>query len=253
MGMRLFMKKYMLMVCFISLSLSVKSKEIDKLNIYTRTGFDFAGEFDRYSFENFDFNKKKASGLGFEVALEGTTNITEKIEIGAGIGYQNHINPKNTSYREDGAWIDSDDKEFDGVYRMDIKMPKYNSVPVYGILKYNFNANMGVKPYLKAVLGYSFNIKDGNAGYTEFMDVDKKTYKLSEEKFDTKVEDGAYVGIGVGIEKDNFYIDLTQSLNTASVKTKFSYEENNKQIDVTKKDDFNCLKWTLSMGYKFIY
>lgn len=253
MGMRLFMKKYMLMVCFISLSLSAKSKEIDKLNIYTRTGFDFAGEFDRYSFENFDFNKKKASGLGFEVALEGTTNITEKIEIGAGIGYQNHINPKNTSYREDGAWIDSDDKEFDGVYRMDIKMPKYNSVPVYGILKYNFNANMGVKPYLKAVLGYSFNIKDGNAGYTEFMDVDKKTYKLSEEKFDTKVEDGAYVGIGVGIEKDNFYIDLTQSLNTASVKTKFSYEENNKQIDVTKKDDFNCLKWTLSMGYKFIY
>lgn len=253
MGMRLFMKKYVLMGCFISLSLSATSKEIDKLNIYTRAGFDFAGEFDRYSFENLDFNKKKASKLGFDIALEATTNITERIEFGAGIAYQNHMNPKNTSYREDGGWIDSDGKEFDGVYRMDIKMPKYNSVPVYGILKYNFNANMGVKPYLKAVLGYSVNIKDGDAGYKEFMTVDQTTYKMSEEKFSTKVEDGAYIGIGVGIEKDDFFIDIMQSMNTASVKTKFSYEENNKQINVTKKDDFDYLRWTLSVGYKFIY
>ncbi|MGL5623757.1 MAG: hypothetical protein ACRDDG_15345, partial [Cetobacterium sp.] len=68
-------------------------------NIYGKIGLDVWSEYDEWKYSDeygsYKFNKKDTKNLGFEIALEGTRNITDNFELGLGIAYQNHGKPKS--------------------------------------------------------------------------------------------------------------------------------------------------------------
>ena len=160
----------------------------------------------------------KTDGFGGELALEGYKSITDNFDMGLGIAYQLHADRANAS-------IDSKkgSTDFYGV--------EYNSIPVYLTAKYNFNLDSEIKPYLKANIGYSFNVYSS----------DIKAKGLENNKASTNVENGLYWALGGGIEYKNFTVDLMYAVTTA--------ESEAKEADI--KDDNDYGRVVLSAGYRF--
>ena len=165
--------------------------------------------------------KGKTKGFGYELAIEGTKDVTDNLEMGLGIAYQDNNEFKKYSY------INGQDLE-------STTFGKYNSVPVYLTGKYNFNTDSNWKPYIKANLGYSFNIKEKDT---------KIKHPKYEESLKTKVKNGVYAGIGTGVEYDNFLVDLTYSVNYAKATI---HGDNAK----TKSQRLDYGRIVLSVGYK---
>lgn len=202
-------------------------------NIYGKIGIDVWSEYDEWKYENTKANKKKTKDLGFEIALEATRNLTDSFELGLGVAYQNHSKPK------------SNKKTYNNFETIKSEMPKYDSVPLYAVAKYNFNTDTSWKPYLKATLGYSINFEDGDAKETYTYNSLTNSYK-----YKTDVKNGLYYGVGAGIEYDNFFADLMYQVNEA--KAKITDEENGINYG-SKKNDFDYSRVTLGFGYKFSY
>ena len=215
-------------------------------NIYGKIGIDVWSEYDEWKYEGLKANKKDTKNLGFEIALEATRNITNNFELGLGVAYQNHAKPKSNSNKEyyaDNFWHYDDYKT---------EMPKFDSVPLYAIAKYNFETGTAWKPYLKATLGYSFNIKDKDAKGTYDEYSHNGLEDSTPEKFDTKIKNGLYYGVGAGVEYENFFVDLMYQVNQA--KAKLSYEDIDYPEDSwSLKKDFDYSRVTLGFGYKFNY
>ncbi|MGL5278344.1 MAG: outer membrane beta-barrel protein [Cetobacterium sp.] len=217
-------------------------------NIYGKVGLDVWSEYDEWKsnddYGNTKFNKKDTKDLGFEIALEGTRNITNNFELGLGVAYQNHAKPKSRTITDfDGNWSSTNETE----------MPKFDSVPLYAIAKYNFETGTAWKPYLKATLGYSFNIKDKDAKdfYSYTSSYEQDIYEESgSSKFKTDIENGLYYGVGAGVEYENFYVDLMYQVNEAKAKLKEEYD--GESYDFGKKD-FDYSRVTLGFGYKFSF
>ena len=181
-------------------------------HIYTRAGFGI-GVYDEISIEGINLNDAESDTPPTEISLEVTRDITENLELGLGVAYQNHGNVgKKTFYYEDDL--------------ISAKMPSYNSAPVYVVGKYNFGTTTkGYKPYVKADLGISFN----NTDDAEF----------DGEKIHVSISNGVYAGLGVGIEKDNFVFDLSYKFNQAKLKEDGeSYKYNSNRV-------------MMSVGYRF--
>ncbi|WP_293722885.1 outer membrane beta-barrel protein [uncultured Cetobacterium sp.] len=223
-------------------------------NIYGKVGLDIWSEYDEWTFEGEKLNKKDTDKLGFEIALEGTKNITNNFELGLGIAYQNHATPKSVKESEVETVPEpvrlSRATEYYSEY--ETEMPSFDSVPLYVVAKYNFETESMWKPYLKATLGYSFNFNsdDLKASYSDYENgvlVDSGS-----TKFKTDVDNGLYYGIGAGVEYENFFVDLMYQVNQA--KAKVSYEDQEFPEDnFSKKNDFNYSRVTLGFGYKFNY
>ncbi|MGL5355534.1 MAG: outer membrane beta-barrel protein [Cetobacterium sp.] len=199
-------------------------------NIYAKAGLDVWSEYDTYRFNGIGQNDKDTDNFGFELALEATKNITDNFELGLGAAYQNHAEPKsNKSFGPLGA------------IEINSEMPKYDSVPVYAVAKYNFNIDSAFKPYLKANLGYSFNFEDGDAKdtFTGFLG------NSIEAKYSTNVKNGLYYGAGVGVEYNNFFTDVMYSVNEAKATLK---DEDGESLG---KKSFDYSRVTLGFGYKF--
>ena len=182
-------------------------------HIYTRAGFGL-GVYDEISIEGFNLNDTESDTPPTEISLEVTRDITENLELGLGVAYQNHGNVgRKTYYIENKPLISA-------------KMPSYNSMPVYVVGKYNFGTTTkGYKPYVKADLGISFN----NTDDAEF----------DGEKIHVSISNGVYAGLGVGIEKDNFVFDLSYKFNQAKLKEDGeSYKYNSNRV-------------MMSVGYRF--
>lgn len=96
---------------------------------------------------------------------------------------------------------------------------KYDSVPIYMTFKYDFDSNGEVTPYLKGNLGYAFNIKESS---------------------NIKVNNGAYGGIGAGVDYGNFFTDVMYQITFGKIEP-----ENG------KKENLDYSRVTLSLGYKF--
>lgn len=221
-------------------------------NIYGKVGVDVWSEYDEWKsndeYDNTKFNKKDTKNLGFEIALEGTRNITENFELGLGVAYQNHAKPKSRTTTEGAA-----DSYGKWSFTSETEMPKFDSVPLYAIAKYNFETGTAWKPYLKATLGYSFNIKDKDAkdSYLYTSSYGQNIYEdFGTDKFKTDIENGLYYGIGAGVEYENFFVDLMYQVNEAKAKLKEEYEGTT--YDLGKKD-FNYSRVTLGFGYKFSF
>lgn len=183
-------------------------------HIYTRAGFGL-GVYDEISIEGINLNDAESDTPPAEISLEITRDITENLELGLGVAYQNHGNVGRKTYYDY-----EDDKTWSA------KMPSYNSVPVYVVGKYNFGTTTkGYKPYVKADLGISFN----NTDDAEF----------DGEKIHVSISNGVYAGLGVGIEKDNFVFDLSYKFNQAKLKEDGeSYKYNSNRV-------------MMSVGYRF--
>lgn len=191
-------------------------------NLYLKTGADIWQKFDVITPKDSEtINRKKADRMGYELTFEATREIYPNLEFGAGISYQDHGSTKSLN-----------DKDFD----IKLDMPKFTSVPIYLVTKYNIPTNSNIKPYLKADLGYSFNHNGGDLKFTD--------YELGETiKISSDIKDGLYFGVGAGVEYNNLVADLMYKIN----KAKFEVET----PDGKSKNNFNYSRVTLSVGYKF--
>lgn len=227
----------------------VPVQEAKPLNIYAKAGINFAGNYDKYSVFDQDINRDGSSGTGWEIALEVTENITPNFEFGVGIAYQKHS--KVRSYSEvynQGSYTDVSTNETIEYYdEFKSSMQNYQSVPVYAVAKYNFEAKNEFVPYVKAHLGYSFNIKDGNSKAEDIENWGGEEELFGKYDRSSKIKNGAYVGIGVGVEKDSFFADLMFQKTYAMAEN--VYDDGDYIYNV--KDDLNYSRWTLAAGYKF--
>lgn len=205
-------------------------------NLYLRAGADLNGEFDTVSYYDLKLNKDEADDFSWEIAVEATREIYPKVELGLGLAYQKHGDPK----------FSNDFVEFDGlpdiIFDTKFEMPGYTSIPLYLTAKYNFDAINNFVPYVKANLGYSFNDGDGDfkmSGLSEDGTLEGKA------KGNVKIDDGLYYGIGAGFEYNNFTMDLMYQVNEAEAEITVS------DLDAKTKKDYDYSRVTLSFGYKF--
>lgn len=190
-------------------------------NIYGRIGGDLGAKYDSVKSEGSAVNKRGTGTVGYELGLESTVEVAENFEVGLGVMYQNHGRAKKKTHQN-------------GMMTSETKLASYDSVPVYIGTKYSLPVLGGdVKPYLKANLGYSFNFVNGDSK------ADDGT------KLDTKINNGLYYGVGVGVEYNNFFVDAMYQVNEAKVKVKDSTSE--------LKKDYDYSRVTLGFGYKFSF
>ncbi len=206
-------------------------------NLYLRAGADLNGKYDTISVEGYDLTEEDTDEFSYEFAVEATREIYPNLEVGVGLAYQKHGDPKT---RKDSEVYS------DGIEKDEYEMIGYTSIPLYLTAKYNFNAINNFVPYIKANLGYSFNDEDGDAKYKSIYIADYGTYPYS-ENYKVKLDNGLYYGIGAGFEYNNFTMDLMYQVNEADAEiTSKEYPE-----DGTLKTDFDYSRVTLSFGYKF--
>lgn len=186
-------------------------------NYYGRIGGDVWSKYSKFEGLN-----DKTYTIGYEAAVEITRNFTPNFELGLGTAYQVHSRNKTVNITE---------------ANVSVKMAKYDSVPVYATGKYNFDSMNGFVPYLKANVGYSFNIKDGDI---KFNDDNGNTFSTK-----ATVNNGLYYAAGAGVEYNNIVMDVMYQVNQA--KASLSNLDNT----LTQKSKLNYSRVTLSLGYKF--
>ncbi len=212
---------------------SVSAFANEGINVYGKVGLDISSKFSGIKDEDtgtYIIPKKGKTGANF--ALEITKNITSNLELGAGLAY---------TYRKD----DKVKKEYSINNQYKTKgteewtMPRYNSIPLYLIAKYNFDINTYIKPYIKVDLGYSFN-NAKNSIDVSWSETDTNGKRNGVEKEKIKIANGLYAAVGVGAEYNNFLADL-------------SYVRTNSKIKDSDgcNDKYNNSSVRLSVGYKF--
>ncbi len=210
-------------------ALSCVSLAAEGTNVYLKAGADMFQRFDKVKYEGEKLNKDKGDDFGYELTVEVMREVYPNFELGLGLSYQDHGDPKKNTT---GNWeIDNTGK----IYDITSEIPGFKSVPLYVTAKYNFPVEGNIKPYLKADLGYSFNSDNG--------DVKASVIGYETIKFSTKVENGLYYGIGAGAEYNNFVIDLMYKMNKAEIKIDDDGDKYKKDLDYSRV--------TLSVGYKF--
>ncbi len=204
-------------------ALSCVSLAAEGTNVYLKAGADVFQRFDEVKYEGDKANKDKGDDFGYELTVEVMREVYPNLELGLGLSYQDHGDPKSvTTYDVD---IDRNIKS---------EIPGFKSVPLYVTAKYNFPVEGNVKPYLKADLGYSFNDENGDVK----ISIPELGLNLP-----TKVENGLYYGIGAGAEYNNFVVDLMYKVNRAKIKADMDGQRIKKDLDYSRV--------TLSVGYKF--
>ena len=193
------------------------------------------------------------NSLGYELSVEYLKSINTNFSLGVGIGYQGHASAEGKNeylysyYNAYGNYVERTRGYDDQVY--------YNSIPIYLTAKYQFETkNRNIKPYIKANIGYSFNLNDDDLTYsdrdTEYVydwyddDYDEYVYNRYSVSYDTDVKDGLYFGIGGGVEISNFVIDLMYQGNLADA------EITDLNGDV-HKESLDLYRLTLNFGYAF--
>ncbi len=213
-------------------------------NLYLRAGADLNGKYDVFKDEEMKLNKKDADDFSWEIAVEATREVYSNLELGLGVAYQKHGDPKK--FTDVYTYTDQDSDTYDCVDNYE--MPGYTSVPLYVVAKYNFNAINNFVPYVKANLGYSLNDENGDFKYfgTE-RDVNTNKVESDSLKGDVKIKNGLYYGIGAGFEYNNFTMDLMYQVNEAKAELTL-----NDGYEVEKyKKDYDYSRITLGFGYKF--
>ena len=210
-------------------ALSCVSLAAEGTNVYLKAGADMLQRFDEVKYDGEKLNKDDGDDFGYELTVEVMREVYPNFELGLGLSYQDHGDPKKNTTKD---WSFDDTGN---LYDMTSKIPGFKSVPLYVTAKYNFPVEGNIKPYLKADLGYSFNSDNG--------DVKVSVTGYETIKFSTKVENGLYYGIGAGAEYNNFVVDLMYKVNRAEMKADVNGERIKKDLDYSRI--------TLSVGYRF--
>ncbi|MHD0318573.1 outer membrane beta-barrel protein [Fusobacterium sp. THCT1E2] len=219
-------------------TLSCVSLAAEGTNVYLKVGADMFQRFDEVKYEGEKLNKDKGDNFGYELTVEVMREVYPNFELGLGLSYQDHGDPK--SIKESGEFEIDGGAIANGYEKYEI--PGFKSVPLYITAKYNFQLEGNIKPYLKADLGYSFNSDNGDAKYT-FRGSDATYDYFEDERISVKMKNGLYYGIGAGAEYNNFVVDLMYKVNKAEIKANVGEERFKKDLDYSRV--------TLSIGYKF--
>lgn len=195
-------------------------------NLYFKFGVDVAQKYTQFVSEGEKISNKKPKDIGYELTIEGTKEVVPNFELGLGISYQDHGKIKEKMSTEDP------ETEY-----LIFTPGGYTSVPVYVTAKYNIPTESNIKPYLKADLGYSFNVREKEARCKDYDAGGKQLY-LDEENFKLKVKNGAYFGVGAGLEYNEFVAEVMYKVNKAKVDTDGEI------------DKFDYSRVTLAVGYK---
>ncbi|MDP0493042.1 MAG: outer membrane beta-barrel protein [Fusobacterium sp. JB021] len=187
-------------------------------NMIVKVGSDFSANYESVYFTEQSITKEAlqedAKSNGYEISLEFLKDINDNLKAGIGIAYQKH-----------------GDRKSNGYYIFNLSGVEYDSYPVYGTIRYDFNMNSNVIPYVKANLGYSFN---------------KNPSKFESEGYytsDTSVTDGIYYAFGGGLEYNNLIVELMYGVNKAESEC---FTRGQKVIE-----DNDYERFTLSLGYNF--
>lgn len=187
-------------------------------------------------FSNFDQNGKTSlinqnSDMkgGSYLGIDYTTNLESLPSLKFGLGI-------------DFGGVFSRDKDFSNrtikngkayTYDYKYKDTAIYTIPLYAIVKYEFENSTRFTPYISGKIGYDLASTKNEV----------KDYKTG-EKNDLKIDNGFYYGVGAGVKLTNWSFELGYS----STKTKTSYEDSNYKIDKTEK---NLNLVNLSTGYTF--
>ena len=181
----------------------------------------------------FDVTPSKKAKFSYELGAEYRYLVTENTELGVGLAYQKHGKLKKFTDVEDNS------------LRVEVdSFNLYDSIPLYATVKYNFRNSSDIVPYIKADLGYSFNVNVSNQ--SKYKTYSKATgAMLDEGKLkDLKAENGMYYSIGTGITYKGFTTGLSYQVNTAKIK--------GTRYDGTKdRGTANFRRFTLNFGYQF--
>lgn len=163
--------------------------------------------------DKYEIGSETFSGnLTYNLAAEVMYKTTDTTEVGLGISYK-----ANSS--TDGTFYNSNPNG---------SMHLFDSIPIYGIAKYNLPEINGFTPYVKAYLGLSFN-SIGSYEYAE------------------SISSGLHTGIGFGGTYGNIVTDLSYVITQGSLK--FWYNNNGTYVAETREVTLTSL--TLTVGYKF--
>lgn len=175
----------------------------------------------------------KKAEPSYEISSEYRKLVTNNIELGVGIAYQNHGNLEKFTNLEDS------------MLRTDImEMNFYDSIPLYGTLKYNFVNKSKIIPYIKSNFGYSFNINKNSENNYETYDKIKGILIDSGKLRDFKAENGLYYSFGLGLNYKQITTELSYQMNRTKVKaTRFD--------GVIEHGNANNERITLGFGYSF--
>ena len=214
-------------------------------------GLDFA---DNYSgMSDFITGDYGDDSLGYELSVEYLKNVSPNFLIGAGVGYQGHSKAEGKRVTV-GSWYDSYGDYYEHTYGYEDQV-YYNSVPIYLTAKYEFDTpNKDIKPYVKANIGYSFNIHENDLTLSDTVtqyvydwyddDYDEYTHTYASKSYDTDITNGLYYGIGGGVQISGFTVDLMYQANYA--KAKIDNGDGTRQ-----EHNLNVHRLTLGLGYAF--
>ena len=192
--------------------------------------------------------------LGYELGVEYLKNVTPNFLIGVGTAYQGHAKAEGKNVLL-GSWYDGYGDYYEHTVGYDDKV-YYDNIPLYITAKYEFDTrNKNIKPYVKANLGYSFNLKKNDLTYSDKVTqsvydwyddaYDTYDYTNSSASYDTKIKNGIYYGIGGGVQINNVTVDLMYQANYA--KAKIDYKDGSG----SEEHDINVSRLTLGVGYAF--
>ncbi|WP_426710767.1 outer membrane protein [Cetobacterium sp. SF1] len=184
---------------------------VDRTYLNLRIGGDISPRYDAIKFADEKLNSKSAKDWGGEIAVELMHQLWgSNFDAGLGVAYQRHAGVKKAFSEDD--------------------ITRYDSIPIYATARYNVGDWNGWTPYVKADIGYSFNLKD-------------HSIKIADQNISTKIKNGMYWGAGLGVEYYNWTADIMYKMNTAKAKL-------NDGID-SSSSDFDYGRVTLSVGYAF--
>ena len=175
------------------------------------------------------------SKMSHEIMLEYRKSITEKFQLGVGIGYQHHGKIKE--------YTDVQDKNLKVVVE-DTKL--YDSVPIYVTTRYEFNKHGKLVPFIKANLGYSFNINKKNSNY--YKTINKNNGDVLDSGYLRKfsAKNGLYYGVGVGVGYKNFTFDVSYNVNTAKIESTNYLNEKSRG-----RGDFGKVLFSIGFQHRF--
>ncbi|MDR1831514.1 MAG: outer membrane beta-barrel protein [Fusobacteriaceae bacterium] len=176
---------------------------------------------------------EKDAEPSWEITAEVRKAVKGGFELGFGTGYERHGAVK--------AYTDVESPTL----KVNVGKTKlYDSIPLYLTARYVFNKNGDWQPYLRANLGWSFNINEKNTN--RYETIYKTTGVVADEGWlrRFKAKDGLYYSLGAGVGYKNFTFDVSYTVNTAKIES-----ENYLFQKSGGKADFSRI--VFSLGYQF--
>ena len=208
------MRKFLLVVGLLaSAALYAEGNKVE-----VRAGFDLGS-----TFQHNYYDVSEDAKFSYELAIEYRKELPYNFELGAGLAYQDHGKLKSQS-------------NYRGSYSYTTEGDLYDSIPLYVTGRYNFKNSTEITPYIKANVGYSFNMNDGTMKlkYNDGTQVD----------LDVEAKNGFYYGLGAGVTYKGFVADLSYQANFSDV----DFKSNGTTVE-SSKADFSRV--TLGLGYTF--